>query len=128
MIENRSARIEHINITVRDNQKTAALLVDLFGWHIRWQGPAMLGGHSIHVGSENSYIALYMGNNSKPTTAFAKGQPLNHLGIEVGDLDAIEAKVIAAGLEPHSHGDYEPGRRFYFFDNDGIEFEVISYQ
>jgi hypothetical protein len=35
MIENRSARIEHINITVRDNQKTAALLVDLFGWHIR---------------------------------------------------------------------------------------------
>ncbi len=128
MTENGNARIEHINITVRDNQKTAALLVDLFGWHIRWQGPAMLGGHSIHVGSENSYIALYTCNNSKPTTAFAKGQPLNHLGIEVGDLDAIEAKVIAAGLEPHSHGDYEPGRRFYFFDNDGIEFEVISYQ
>ena len=32
-----------------------------------------------------------------------------------------------AGLEPFSHGDYEPGRRFYFLDPDGIEYEVISY-
>ena len=23
--------------------------------------------------------------------------------------------------------DYEPGRRFYFFDPDGIEYEVVSY-
>ncbi|MEM7190453.1 MAG: VOC family protein, partial [Pseudomonadota bacterium] len=23
--------------------------------------------------------------------------------------------------------DYEPGRRFYFADHDGIEFEVVSY-
>ena len=31
-------------------------------------------------------------------------------------------------LEPFNHDDYEPGRRFYFFDWDGIEFEVVSYQ
>jgi len=36
-------------------------------------------------------------------------------------------RVIAAGLTPFSHGDYEPGRRFYFFDWDGIEFEIVSY-
>ena len=43
------------------------------------------------------------------------------------DLNAAEAVVVAAGLEPFNHADYEPGRRFYFFDWDGIEFEVVSY-
>ena len=42
-------------------------------------------------------------------------------------LDATEARVVAAGLVPFSHGDYAPGRRFYFLDPDGIEYEVISY-
>ncbi|MEZ5340555.1 MAG: hypothetical protein R2706_03650 [Acidimicrobiales bacterium] len=39
----------------------------------------------------------------------------------------MEARVIAAGFEPYNHGDYEPGRRFYFDDADAIEFEVVSY-
>jgi hypothetical protein len=43
------------------------------------------------------------------------------------DLGAIERKVIARGLAPFNHADYEPGRRFYFFDEDGIEYEIISY-
>lgn len=45
----------------------------------------------------------------------------------VDDLDEIERRVVAAGLEPFSHGDYEPGRRFYFFDYDRIEYEIVSY-
>jgi predicted enzyme related to lactoylglutathione lyase len=46
----------------------------------------------------------------------------------VDDLDAVERRVVAAGLRPFNHGDYEPGRRFYFLDADGIEFEIVSYQ
>ena len=52
---------------------------------------------------------------------------MNHVGVQVDDLDAVEAKVAAAGLKPFGHGDYEPGRRFYFFDWNHIEFEVVSY-
>ncbi len=52
---------------------------------------------------------------------------LNHVGVVVEDLEATEARVVAAGFKPHSHADYEPGRRFYFDDADGIEFEVVSY-
>jgi len=59
---------------------------------------------------------------------FAKGQPLNHIGVEVDDLAAIEAKVVAAGLRPFGHDSYDPGRRFYFLDPDGIEYEVVSYR
>ena len=46
----------------------------------------------------------------------------------VDDLDAAERLVLDAGLETFNHADYEPGRRFYFFDWDGIEFEVVSYE
>lgn len=60
-------------------------------------------------------------------TAYAKGRPLNHIGVEVDDVDATEARVVAAGLRPFRHADYEPGRRFYFLDPDGIEHEVVSY-
>jgi catechol 2,3-dioxygenase-like lactoylglutathione lyase family enzyme len=57
-----------------------------------------------------------------------KGVPMNHVGFLVGDLDAAERVVIEAGLKPFGHDDYDPGRRFYFFDWDGIEFEVVSYE
>ncbi len=120
-----AARIEHANLTVSDPERSAALFQQLCGWHERWRGPSQLGGWTIHVGSEDGYLALY--TNEGRSGPFAKGAPLNHVGIEVDDLDAAEAVVVAAGLEPFSHADYEPGRRFYFFDWDGIEFEVVSY-
>lgn len=121
-------RIEHVNISVSDPARTAQMLSDLFGWHIRWQGPAAMGGFTVHVGSDSDYLAVYAARpDASARAGFAKGAPLNHVGIEVDDLDVIESRVIARGLVPFSHGDYEPGRRFYFFDEDGIEYEIVSY-
>lgn len=117
--------LEHINITVSDIERSAALLRDLMGWHDRWRGPSQLGGETIHVGGEADYIAVY--TKGAPVDRFAKGAPLNHVGLVVDDLDAAEAVVKVAGLQPFNHADYEPGRRFYFFDWDGIEFEMVSY-
>jgi len=124
-----SSRIEHVNVTVTDPERTAHLMEALFGWHVRWSGAARNGGHTIHIGSNEHYVALYTGRdvNYKPDD-FAKGQPLNHIGVEVDDLDAVEARVLAAGLKPFAHDDYDPGRRFYFLDPDGIEYEVVSYR
>ena len=120
--------LEHVNITVSDPQRSAALLRDLFGWHIRWEGPSMSAGHTIHIGTDDAYVALYTNPEVRAADpAFRKGEPMNHIGITVDDLDAVEAKVIAAGLEPFNHSDYAPGRRFYFFDWNGIEWEVVSY-
>ena len=124
-----SARIEHVNVTVSDPDRAARLMEQLFGWHVRWQGPALNGGHTIHVGSDDHYVALYTGQDVTYTPDdFAKGRPLNHVGVLVDDLDSTEARVRAAGLTTFSHADYEPGRRFYFLDPDGIEYEVISYK
>ena len=128
--------LEHANITVSNPDRTVELLNQLLGWEVRWRGPSMLGGRTIHVGEPGNgatYLAVYTDDDvqasepAKGEKRYSKGQPLNHLGLLVDDLDAAERAVIAAGLEPFSHGDYEPGRRFYFFDWDGIEFEVVSY-
>ena len=120
--------LEHVNITVSDPQRSAALLRDLFGWHIRWEGPSMSAGHTIHIGTDDAYVALYTNPEVRAADpAFRKGEPMNHIGVTVDDLDAVEAKVVAAGLKPFGHDDYDPGRRFYFFDWNGIEWEVVSY-
>ncbi len=123
-----NAILEHANMTVSDPVRTARLITDLFGWHIRWQGPSALGGNTVHVGNEVSYLALYTrdGPQTDPEI-FRKGRPLNHVGILVDDLEDVEARVMAAGLVPFNHGNYDPGHRFYFFDPDGIEYEVVSY-
>jgi catechol 2,3-dioxygenase-like lactoylglutathione lyase family enzyme len=122
-------RIEHVNVTVTDNERAATTVEQVFGWRRRWQGPARAGGTTIHIGTDAQYLALYTlpAGGDAAAAPFAMGQPLNHIAVEVDDLDAVEAKVIAAGLTPFNHGSYDPGRRFYFLDGDGIEFEVVSY-
>ncbi|HEY6965602.1 MAG TPA: VOC family protein, partial [Erythrobacter sp.] len=105
-----TGHLEHVNITVSDIERSSALLQRLCGWHERWRGPSMLGGETIHVGNDRDYIAVY--TRGTPVARHAKGLPLNHVGLVVDDLDAAEAVVVAAGLEPFNHADYEPGRRF----------------
>ena len=121
-----SARLEHVNITVSDPHRTAAMLKQLCGWDIRWEGPAMNSGYTVHVGSEVAYVALY-GRPGVDIDALEQ-TTLNHVGLLVSDLDRAMDTVRSQGHEPYHLSDYEPGRRFYFRDADNIEFEVISYE
>ena len=124
-----NARIEHVNLTVADADASAALFERLFGWPVRWSGPAMGGGRTVHLGTAEQYLAFYSPPAAEEgALRWPKGMPLNHVALEVDDLGAAERRVAEAGLEPFGHGDYEPGRRFYFFDPDGTEYEVVSYR
>ncbi len=122
-------RLEHVNITVSDPHRSAAMMEAIFGWKIRWQGASIHDGFTIHVGSKSDYIAFY-----KPPEGPTKGEEsyfalngLNHVALVVDDLDAVEKLVLEHGYQTTSHADYEPGRRFYFRDHDHIEFEIVSY-
>ena len=120
--------IEHANLSVTDPERSARLFKDLLGWQERWRGQSQFGGQTIHVGEPANgatYLALY--TSEKVKGDYSKGQPLNHVGLVVDDLAAAEQVVADAGLTPFGHDDYDPGRRFYFFDWDRIEFEVVSY-
>lgn len=123
------AHLEHANFTVSDPAATAAWMCDLFGWHIRWQGDAISGGRSIHVGTDAQYLALYTADVvEKPRqSSYTTIGGLNHIAITTDDLDALETRIKAQGFATKNHADYEPGRRFYFHDADGIEYEVVQY-
>lgn len=115
------SELEHVNISVADPEASARWLGEVFGWRVRWQGRTDRG-LTVHCGTDASYVALWEEGADRP-----EGGCLNHIGVVVDDLDAVEAHVRASGLVPHHHADYEPGRRFYVFDGDGIEWEVVSY-
>ena len=124
------AQLEHVNVTVSDAHKTAAWMAEVFGWHIRWEGPGMDGaGLTVHCGSDDSYVALYQPKDlNDPTESnYTHRRGLNHIAVTVDNLSAAADRVRAAGFTPGEHYDYEPGERFYFDDHDGIEFEVVSY-
>jgi len=125
----RPATLEHLNLTVPDIQLTAQLLCSLFDWHVRWQGDSIYNGYSMHVGDASSYLALYTPQSApdEAVDSYNVSLGLNHVSVTVDELDAVEQRVLAEGLETHSHADYEPGRRFYFKMPNGLEVEVVSY-
>ena len=57
--------IEHVNLTVSDPKRTAAMLHDIFGWTIRWEGPSLGDGYTVHVGTDTHYLAVYSRGASK---------------------------------------------------------------
>lgn len=124
---------EHVNMTVTDPDKTAGMLAELFGWHVRWTGASLHGGYTVHVGTDTHYVALYRPSvDIRPAlpdadSSYVRAGAVNHLGILVDDLDAAEDRVQTYGYKTHSHQTYDPGSRFYFHDENGIEYEVISY-
>lgn len=124
-----SAILEHANVTVADPAATAAWMETVFGWHIRWQGEAIDGGFSIHVGSDRCYLALYNPDTALGARAnsYRSRGGLNHIAVIVDDFEQTETAVKAAGYTPGAHHEYEPGRRFYFRDENGIEFEIVQY-
>jgi catechol 2,3-dioxygenase-like lactoylglutathione lyase family enzyme len=124
-----TAILEHANYTVSDVHKTAKWMQSLFDWHIRWEGPSLDGGHSLHIGTDTQYLALYQpATPTEPkTSSYSTRGGLNHIAVVVDDIAAMEQRVKAQGFTPGSHADYEPGRRFYFHDDDNIEYEVVQY-
>ena len=106
------------------------MLERLFDWRIRWQGASLHSGYTVHVGSENQYVALYTLERARKTVAssYERIGAMNHLAVVVRDLDEVERRVRQEGLKPFNHADYEPGRRFYFHDADEVEYEVVSYE
>ena len=101
----------------------------VFGWRIRWQGPALESGFTLHIGTEAQYLAQYYPADLQKTPSDPHGflGGLNHIGVCVRDLVACEARAKKAGFTPREHAVYEPRSRVCFRDFDGIEYEVVSY-
>ncbi len=59
---------------------------------------------------------------------YSNSTGLNHLGWEVDDVEALEARMRAAGFVPNLREHDHPARlRTYFYDPDGNDWEFVQY-
>ena len=119
--------LEHVNLTVSDLARSTAFYQRLFGFDLRWEGTLTDGRPAAHVGDDRHYVALFQGAGPAPTPDYHQ-TGLNHFGFVVDDLEEMKRRLRELGATPHSEQDYEPGRRLYFLDPDGIEIELVEYE
>ena len=119
-------RLEHVNLTVGDLERSIRFYTELFGLRVRWQGTTSSGTPAAHVGDDDSYLAFFEGRGASPAWNYG-AVGYNHMGFVVEDLDAAKARVIELGGEVHGEDEYDPGRRLYFTDPDGFEVELVEY-
>jgi catechol 2,3-dioxygenase-like lactoylglutathione lyase family enzyme len=120
-------RLEHVNLTVTDLDRSIAFYSDLLNLHVRWKGPIDGDRLGAHVGDDNFYLALFQAVAPGEVDHNYLTPGINHFGFVVDDLDAARARVEQLGCTIHLEGDYDPGRRIYFFDPDGYEVELVAY-
>jgi catechol 2,3-dioxygenase-like lactoylglutathione lyase family enzyme len=121
--------LEHVNLTVRDLERSIAYYRELLGLSLRWEGTAVSDEGAVraaHVGDDRCYLALFEAERPEPVAPDYARTGLNHFGFVVEDLAATRARAVALGSVPHFEPDYEPGPRFYVYDPDGIEVELVQ--
>ncbi|MFV8819557.1 VOC family protein [Haliea sp. E17] len=120
-------RIEHANITVSNLDASVAFYLRLLGGKVRWEGLTGAGRRAAHIGDDITYLSLFeSGEPGRAPQDYAL-VGFNHLGFEVDDLDSYRAQLWDMGVEIKGEESYDPGRRLYFYDPDGIEIELVEY-
>jgi catechol 2,3-dioxygenase-like lactoylglutathione lyase family enzyme len=83
---------------------------------------------AVHAGNGHTYLALFEAERKGHSPADYGVAGVNHIGFEVDDLEIYRQRLEELGVSVHLEADYEPGRRIYFYDPDGIEIELVEYR
>ena len=126
-----AARLEHANLNVRDIDGVIRFLQTAFPeFRVRHEGVTARGSRWVHVGTDESYVALNPTDLSEPPRGepYAGRPGLNHLGFEVDDADAVRERLRAAGYRESTPPNNHPHRkRVYFYDSEGNDWEFVEY-
>ncbi len=125
-------RLEHVNLTVTDLDRSVAFYRDILDFEVRWSGENELGMRQVHIGTDDYYLALFEGRNGQgdPPADDYYERGFNHFGLLVGPDDGRFEEIrdrVAERDIAISANEIPPGRRFYFHDPDGCEIEVAEY-
>ena len=126
-----SVRLEHANLCVRDVDEMARFLRAAFPeFQLRGEGKTLLGSRWLHVGTDDTYIALQEAS-AEPAEAwvpYSQKPGTNHLGYEVSDAEALRERLLAAGYPESTVPNSHPHRkRVYFHDREGNDWEFVEY-
>jgi catechol 2,3-dioxygenase-like lactoylglutathione lyase family enzyme len=118
------SRIEHANISVSDIDKAVRFITTaLPEFYIRG-GDKSGRGEWIHVGTDETYISFA----HRPDTTPGQGLRVNHIGIVVDDIDGVISRLESAGYKQnYTPEESQWRRRYYFGDDDGLQWEFIEY-
>jgi len=126
-----SARLEHANLHVHDLDGMLRFVQTAFPeFRVRGQGLGFTGTRWLHVGSEESYLALYQASQppAEPWVPYEGKPGLNHLGFEVDDVESLRKRLLEAGYEESTVRNAHPHRkRIYFYDAEGNDWEFVQY-
>ena len=122
-------RLEHANIRVRSFDDAVDFLrTAIPTFRIRGEGVGSDGRRWMHVGSDDSYLAISEAADSENESDSFHWHGVNHLGFEVDDAESVKRRLEAKGYregflaEPHQYR-----KRVYFFDREGNEWEFVEY-
>jgi catechol 2,3-dioxygenase-like lactoylglutathione lyase family enzyme len=124
-------RLEHANVAVRDLDGMIRFLTTAFpDFRIRGEGAMLSGAHWVHVGNDDTYVALNQASRdaAEPWEPYGGAPGLNHLGYEVDDVEALRQRLRDAGyLESTVPNAHPHRRRVYFHDAEGNDWEFVEY-
>ncbi len=127
-----SIRLEHANLVVRDVGAMVAFLRAAFPeFRIRGDGKTWQGARWVHVGTDDTYIALNEATlePAEPWVPYAGRPGTNHLGYEVDDVESLRQRLDAAGYRDSTVPNAHPHRRrVYFYDPEGNDWEFVEYR
>lgn len=127
-----AAYVEHVNITVKDLDKTVAfILAALPDWRVRGGGAVDWFGKPArwaHVGTDTGYLALMDGGEGSGNHWTGRHVGMKHVGIVVPSVDAVVERLAAAGHALDHWGGSHPARKsVYFIERDDLQFEFVEY-
>jgi catechol 2,3-dioxygenase-like lactoylglutathione lyase family enzyme len=126
-----TVRLEHANLIVRDIDATIRFLRTAFPeFRIRFDGEDQSGRRWVHIGTDDTYIALSQSTVEPPErwTPYEGVPGVNHLAYEVDDVEALRERLKSAGYKDSTVPNEHPYRnRVYFYDPDGNDWEFIQY-
>ena len=123
-------KLEHANLSVIDIDATTRFITTaLPEFSVRGEGVDSAGRPWRHVGNQHFYVALQAVPHHPGRAPYSDSAGMNHLGWEVEDVAALEARMLEAGFEPNMHADaaHAARRRIYFYDPDGNDWEFVQY-
>lgn len=124
-----TAQLEHANLIVRDIDAMTLFIQTAFpDFDIR--GGGSKGGRWLHIGNENTYLALSEATREPAETwAPYSGKPgVNHLGFVVDDVEQLRERMLAGGYRDSTVSNHHPHRkRVYFNDPEGNDWEFVQY-
>jgi catechol 2,3-dioxygenase-like lactoylglutathione lyase family enzyme len=125
-------RLEHINLVVRDLDKTLDFYRAAFPqWDVRGGGKDEWYGHPrewLHFGDDYNYLTFNDSGKGENRDLKSVTMGLAHFAFETRNLDAVVDRLNAAGYEVRLFGAENTYRKnAYFIDPNGYEVEFVEY-